>query len=72
MSPGESLAHARDLRLEPFQRALLREEAEARQADGARERVAGVGVAVEEGAVLLVACEERREDVLGGECRRQR
>ena len=56
-----------DLRLQALERALLLEHVERGQRGGAGERVARVGVAVEEGAELLVRAEEALVDPLGGE-----
>ena len=43
----------RDLRLQALDRALVLEDVEVGQRGGAGQRVAGVGVAVEEGPLLL-------------------
>ena len=48
------------------------QQAERRERRGAAERVAGVGVSVEEMAVLVVAAEERVVDAIGRERRRDR
>jgi len=64
----EQLVQEPDLRLQADDRPLAPERVEVRQSGRAGERVAGVGVAVEEGAVLLVPAEETLVDPL----RRQR
>ena len=53
-------------------RALLLEGVEVGEGGRAGERVAGVGVAVEEGALLLRGAEEALVDALGRQRRRQR
>ena len=68
----QQLPEQLELRLQPLERALGLEDVERRQRGGAGERVAGVGVAVEEGAELLVRAEEALVDALGGERRGQR
>src|SRR5205814_5410165 len=68
----EPLAQPRDLRREALERPLPVEDAEARQRRGARERIPGEGVPVEEGAKLLVGCEESGENVLGRDRRGER
>ena len=54
------------------ERSLLLEDLERRQRRRTGERVAGVGVAVEEGLELLVLAEEALVDALGRERRRER
>ena len=61
-----------DLRLQALERPLLLEGVEVGQRRGAGERVAGVGVAVEEGALLLGRAEEALVDPLGRQGRGQR
>src|SRR5439155_25907973 len=61
-----------DLRLRPLEGALPREDVEVGERGGARERVAGVGMAVEEGAELGERAEEPLVDRLGGERRGER
>ena len=69
---AEQLAEQADLRLQAHQRPLLLEGVEAGERGRAGERVAGVGVAVEEGALLLGGAEEALVDALRGQRRRQR
>ena len=69
---GKELTQQRDLRRQPLERALLLERLERRQGGGAGERIAGVGMTVEEGPEVVVVAEEALEDALGGERRRQR
>ena len=64
---GEQLAEEVDLGCQALERVLLLEDVERRQRRRAGQRVARVGVAVEEGAELLVAAEEALVDALGGE-----
>src|SRR5439155_18427766 len=56
---AEPLPETRDLRREALESALFFEQPETCKPDRAGERVPGVGVAVEEGAQLLVRREER-------------
>ena len=56
-----------DLGRERLERALLGEHVEAGQGSRAGQRVAGVGVAVEERAELLELAEEPLVDPLGGQ-----
>ncbi len=57
----------RALRLDCTDDGAVREQAERRERRRAAERVAGVGVAVKEVAVLVVAPEKRVVDLVGGE-----
>src|SRR6266550_1723405 len=68
----EELAEQLDLRLEALQGPLLLEHVERGEGGGAGERVAGVGVAVEEAAELVVVAEKALVDTIGGERRCQR
>lgn len=68
----EELVQQADLRLNAQQRALLLEDLEVRDRGGAGERVAGEGVPMEEGPVLLVLTEEALVDPLRGKRRRER
>ncbi len=68
----ELLREQLDLRLQALQRPLPLEGLEAGQSRRAGERVAGVGVAVEEGPLLRGGPEEAVVDPLGGQRRRQR
>ena len=59
---SEQLAEQLDLRLQALERALLLEDVERGERRGAGERVAGVGVAVEEGADSSWRAEEALVD----------